>query len=325
MELLAPAGYTARPPTYDDAPAIAALVDACQRGDGDEDRVSAEDILADWEGVDLVSEARVITTTGGELAASVDVDNRGYVTIAVYGYVDPAHGGRGLGTALVAWGEAWALAHLGHSPAGARVRTQHYIPAPNVAARRLLEGLGYRPERTVYKMLISLEGTPAFPEMLGEVVLRDFVPGRDERGTFDTMEEAFRDHWGSVPHQFERWLELTRGERGDPECWHLAVQRESGQIVGTCLGRAAGGQGWIGGVGVLPAWRRRGIAGALLRRSFASFHRRGIRDVGLSVDSESLTGAPGIYLDAGMHVSQRYLVYRKTLRPGEDLSVTGDA
>src|SRR4029079_10786639 len=138
------------------------------------------------------------------------------------------------------------------------------------AARLLLEARGYQAERTVYKMLIELDDAPAYPETLGGVLLRDFVPGQDERGTFETMDAAFRDHWGSVPHEYAHWLSITGNERGDPECWHLAVEQGGGRSVGTCLGGATGGQGWIGGIGVLPEWRRRGIAGALLRRAFAT-------------------------------------------------------
>ncbi len=54
----------------------------------------------------------------------------------------------------------------------------------------------------------------------------------------------------------------------------------------------------------------------MLHHTFAAFYRRGIRAIGLSVDSESATGAPRLYARAGMRVTEEYLLHRKELRPG---------
>ena len=51
--------------------------------------------------------------------------------------------------------------------------------------------------------------------------------------------------------------------------------------------------GWIGTLGVRPAWRRRGLGEALLRAAFAELFARGRRRVGLGVDTENVTGACG--------------------------------
>jgi ribosomal protein S18 acetylase RimI-like enzyme len=68
-------------------------------------------------------------------------------------------------------------------------------------------------------------------------------------------------------------------------------------------------------------WRNRGLGLALLRHAFAEFQRRGVRKVSLSVDAESITGAPRLYGRAGMRVRESYAIYLKELRPGTDLSV----
>jgi len=78
-------------------------------------------------------------------------------------------------------------------------------------------------------------------------------------------------------------------------------------------------QGWVGTLGVLRAYRRRGLAEALLRESFGAFWRRGERKVVLGVDAQSLTGAQRLYERAGMHVAARYARYEKELRAGVDL------
>ncbi len=79
------------------------------------------------------------------------------------------------------------------------------------------------------------------------------------------------------------------------------------------------GQGWVTVVGVRRQWRKRGLGLALLRHAFAEYHRRGVRKVALSVDAESITGAPRLYGRAGMRVRESYVIYLKELRPGVDL------
>jgi ribosomal protein S18 acetylase RimI-like enzyme len=79
--------------------------------------------------------------------------------------------------------------------------------------------------------------------------------------------------------------------------------------------------GWVGSLGVLRPWRKRGLGLALLRHSFNEFYRRGKRKVGLGVDAQNLTGALRLYENAGMHVHKAFDQYEKELRPGQELSV----
>jgi len=50
------------------------------------------------------------------------------------------------------------------------------------------------------------------------------------------------------------------------------------------------------------------------------FYRRGVRKVGLGVDSQNLTGATRLYERAGMPIALQHDTYEKELRAGEDLS-----
>src|SRR5947209_18341529 len=52
-DLSPPTGFVARPATRDDAPAVAALIAACQVAEGDEADMTVEELLTDWEGADL--------------------------------------------------------------------------------------------------------------------------------------------------------------------------------------------------------------------------------------------------------------------------------
>jgi mycothiol synthase len=73
------------------------------------------------------------------------------------------------------------------------------------------------------------------------------------------------------------------------------------------------GQGWVGTLGVRRAWRRRGVGEALLRRSFALLHARGLRKVRLGVDAENLTGATRLYERVGMNVLRRSNTWEREL------------
>ena len=51
------------------------------------------------------------------------------------------------------------------------------------------------------------------------------------------------------------------------------------------------GVGWVGDLGVLPEWRGRGIARALLAASFEAFRARRLATARLNVDAENETGS----------------------------------
>jgi mycothiol synthase len=131
------------------------------------------------------------------------------------------------------------------------------------------------------------------------------------------QQEAFADHWEHREVPWEEWERERFGDdRFDPSLWLLAVDGD--EIAGFSLNywKTGGDWGWIGSIGVRRPWRRRGIAEALLRASFAEFARRGETRVGLGVDGQSPTGATRLYERVGMRIFWRAVVYEKELRAG---------
>lgn len=313
-----PDGFYARPPTIDDAPAVSSLIADCQQADAGKAEMTVEELLKDWHGIDLSEEAIVVADREGRIVASVDILNRSFVSVLVYGSVHPSFRGRGIGRFFVDWGEAWARDRMHLAPPEARVSVRHYLLASNTPARALLEQAGYPPVRGVYVMEIDLDGAPS-PVMPDGITLRTFVPGRDERAAYEAHEDAFRDHWGRPRSPFERFLSLTRQLDFDPSLWFLA--EDGNEIAGVTLAKTVAGRGWVDVVGVRRPWRGRGLALAMLQHAFAAFYERDVRNVGLSVDAESLTGAPRVYHRAGMRVTQSYMIHEKELRPGVDLGM----
>ena len=113
-----------------------------------------------------------------------------------------------------------------------------------------------------------------------------------------------------------------------PGLWFLAMdegQDSGSQIAGFSLCRKHSYEdpevGWVGSLGVLRPYRKRGIGLALLQHSFCENYRRGFRKVGLGVDGKNLTGALRLYQRAGMHVHRQFELFEKELRPGEEISV----
>lgn len=294
------------------------MVFACQLADTGEADMTLDELIDDWHDLDLAEEAVVVAAQDGRISGYADVLNRSYVAISVYGYVHPDDRERGIGAFLVAWGELWARDHMPNAPENARVVVQHYINAANEPARELLESAGYPPARGVYVMETELDEAPPLPHWPTGISVRTFVSGQDEHATHEAVEDAFRDLWGHPLNTFERFLQETEKESFDPSLWFLA--RDGDEVCGVTLCKVLGDEGWVAAVGVRRQWRRRGLGLALLRQALAEYHRRGIRKVGLSVDAESITGAPRLYGRAGMHVKDSYVIHLKELRPGIDLS-----
>jgi mycothiol synthase len=174
--------------------------------------------------------------------------------------------------------------------------------------------------RGYYRMSVELDGTPPQPEWPDGIRVRTFEPGRDEKVVYEAVEDAFCDVWGRPRGTFERFLGFTRVEGFDPDLWFVAESR--GGISGVCLCKVVGGSGEVDVVGVRSPWRGMGLGLALLRHALGEFYRRGVQEVGLSVDAASVTGAPRLYGRAGMRVAESYILYQKELRPGRDPDAT---
>jgi mycothiol synthase len=300
---------------------VAQLRTTYQAEEGDPGVITADEQVNDWQRMNLDEDTVLVFAPDGRLAAHAEIWHSRYLQVSVYGGVHPQHRRRGLGTYLVCWGAAWARDHMEQAPADAQITVQHYVNLRNEQARALVETLGYAYAHTVYRMRIDLEEPPPAPERIEGVRIRTFAPGHDERATYETVEDAFRDIRGRPQASFETWLAKTENERHDPGLWYLAEDEHNGEMVGVCLAWLyAGGSGWIGVVGVRRPWRRHGLGLTLLHTAFGACYRRGERVVELCVDAGSPTRAPHLYTRAGMHVSHRISLYRKQLRPGKDYS-----
>lgn len=291
-----------RPLTTADARPLLALVEACDIADVGEPDYTIEDVEDDlsrpgWRGW-AVPDGR-----GGfagycwcervETRPGVDVDAR----------VHPDLAGSGLLPRLLAVARAEAAALRPGLP------TRMFVAAA-ATARAVVEEAGGRVVRHYWRMAVDLPDEPAAPTLPPGVAIE--VAGADDavrRAVHHVVETAFLDHFGhDTVAPYDEWLaRQLAGSGADPSLWW--VLRVDGEPAAALVGRAWPAQGYVQGLGTLREHRGRGLGRALLRMSFAEFHRRGFRRASLSVDAANPTGAVALYESVGMAVAHEALLY----------------
>jgi mycothiol synthase len=312
-----PKELSVRAPSMDDLESVADLIEVCDVTTHGEPDYSLEDLRVDWQNpeLNLETDAWVVVAPGEQVVGYAVMFNRENLRLYVDACVHPEHRGQGIGTYLARQGESRARQQVPVAPPGTRVSLYNSISNVDDAARELLKREGYTLARHFWRMQIDMEETPPAPEWPDGITVRTFVPERDNRATFEALEEAFQDHWEHIPWRFETWQQvMIKREDFDPTLWFLAMDGE--EIAGVSLCVSYPQEGWVDRLGIRRPWRRQGLGLALLRHSFVEFYRRGQGRVTLGVDSQSATGATRLYGQAGMHVARQYDTYHKELRPG---------
>jgi len=301
----APAGYSVRPFTRDDAPAVADLINAFDRAYlEDPDIVDAIEVAGWWRQSELATDSLAFVDAKGELGAIGVVYPRGEDVLDLDGFVSPAHQGRGLGSALVVWLEGEAR-RRGHP------LVQAAAIAADSAAADLLAARSFELIRHFYRMVIDLESPPPAPVWPDGFDVSTLVPG-EEPAIRDVIEDAFRDHWGHEPSGLDQWETKTFGQDWwDPSLVYLV--RHDGEVVAGEINAVRFGIGWIGSLGTRSAWRGKGLGRALLLHAFDELYRRGQTRIGLAVDAGNETGATHLYESVGMRVVWQSDVWEKRL------------
>lgn len=308
-----------RPVTTADIDGLVALRQRCNDHDGVPQTVMRDELLEelDDEVTVLATDTRV-AEVGGALAGfgytyhlpSDVAQERCYV----FGAVDPAHRGCGVGRRLLAWGVERGTEQLRSTGRDLPryLRTSAYDHQR--ADARLYARLGFRPVRVFEELLRPLTDLPPRRPVDGARIV-GWPVGR-EFEIRAVKNAAFADHWGSTPISVDDWVELVHGFGGWVEQSFVAVD-ERDRVVSFCvnhrypadderLGRA---DGWINNLGTLPEWRGRGLASALIVESLHAFAGAGCTHASIEVDADSLTGAARLYRSLGFDLRQRSFTY----------------
>jgi len=234
-------------------------------------------------------------------------------------WVDPSARRRGIGAAMLRRNE-----ELARELAGA-----HEVDRPrvfglgsadtSVGAPILYERAGYSPVRWFADMERSLTGElPEIPALPDGLEVRP-VSLPDVPTIWRADHEAFRDHWGGFDESeenYRRWLEspdfqpqrMVVAWDGDEVAAAVinAVYAEENRVLGLR-------RGWLESVFTRRAWRRRGLARALIVRSLHLLRDEGLEVAALGVDADNPSGAYGLYESAGFGVTERFTAWRKPM------------
>ena len=296
-----PEGLTSRPATADGADAIVELIAACELSDDGAVEIDLEDLVLAFGRVGFDPSTDAALVFDGDLLIGWAEVYRGRAEV----YVRPSHRGRGLGAALLAWTEARARA-LGLAELD-QVKTE-----ADEGARDLFLSSGYQRTGESWILRIELERPSPAPEVPTGITIRAYDATTDERAAHRVWEEAISAVWGRLPAPFDVWASQTIAHANfAPELSRVASDGDD--VVGTLIAYdfPDAGEVWIGQLATVASYRRRGIAGALLREVFATARMAGRTRCGLSTDSA--TGARALYERNGMRLIRTYARYTKPL------------
>jgi mycothiol synthase len=331
-----PEGYALRGATLDDLPEAVAMFNAVSQQALGIDEFNVETYRPEWTApnLNLAEYVKIVHASDGRIVGCVEVWDQfePHTRVNAWIKVHPAHQARGIETALLRFAEDKARqSAIPRAPVEARVSLFNGVNDREVATNTAYAQAGYHLVRNSYLMQIELSAEPPAPIWPDGTRLRIFVPGQDTATLAWVEREAFRDHWGFIERPFEDDVMMIQhrmdGPDFDPALWLMATvpdKQGSEHCIGYCRNRTQAPadveMGWVGSLGVVRAFRRQGLATALLLQSFGEFYRRGKKRVGLGVDAQNLTGALRLYERVGMHVARKYNTYEKELRPGVELS-----
>jgi mycothiol synthase len=294
-----------RAPSMDDAQRTYALIARCDVHDYGEPDTELEDLIFDWQRIDLARDAWLVATPAGDLVGYGAVI-RWRTELKVALYVDPSWAGRGIEQAILARCEARGQAIAQERATDLLART--YVAHTNERNHEIVQAAGFALTKYHFQMGVRLDGPPPAPTWPAGVSVRTAVPDQDGRAIHRLVETAFARP-GRTATTFEEWTGLMmRADILDPDLWFLAAAGET--LVGVCLSFAYPDMGWVRQLAVAERWRRRGLGTALLRHAFGVFHGRGYQQAGLAVDGEN-PDAYAFYEQIGMRRVRQHDEYAR--------------
>ena len=323
-------GFTTRAPDIGDAEMVADLFNVISMEIVGKKQYEASVFERTWQSpkFDKDQSVRLVFAPDGQLAAYVEVGGHQepHVQIGVGVMLPAAFQGRGIGTALLQWGEGRAREILLKAPKDAQVVMMAACNEKDHYRTSLYQRYGMNIYRHFFKMVIDFNTPPKPAEVPAEIVIRPYDEETELYPLSQCYLDSFQDHFGFSGQTLEdtatyiRHL-IDKDPNYDPELWFVAVRGEEMVGFSICAGKITEDplMGYVNVLGVVRDYPKQGLGMTLLKHSFTELHQRGCERVGLSVDASSLTGATRLYEKAGMDVRERFDLYQKVLRDGEVL------
>lgn len=234
------------------------------------------------------------------------------------GWVRPANRRHGIGRTLLHWAEGrsreTAAAWAGPEPHVCNT----WVSEKQPGAIALLESEAYKVVRYGFMMTRSLSGPIPDAPMPDGLEVRPVVEA-DHRQIWDADVEAFRDHWEPAEPTEEDYIGWFSTPTIDTSLWRVAW--DGHEVAGSVLNfifpeenaKLGVERGWLAHISVRRAWRRRGLAGALIAASLHELQARGLDEAALGVDAENPSGALRLYESFGFRRHKMGISFRKPL------------
>jgi len=318
-----PPGWTMRVPVLDDLAALVELRRADRLAHTGSTSVDREAIESEVAGPASWTRRQLLAVDpDGQPRAWIIVHDRAAGRTMVALYVDRSLGDGAAPVAgmLYAWAEEQARRICAlRGVTATRLDASPF--ADDTVLQQWLTDAGYAKTRTWPQMTrpVTPDEATSLPPPRDGVTLRrvrsheNGLPiAGDLQLVHEMLEASFEDHFNSYRESFPEFVQRLREDPGHRwDHWWLAfVEGEdggrlaAGAVVGTVLPEnSAGHEGsYIEYIGVHRNARGRGVAKALLHAVIADAAQRGRDRVGLEVDSDSPTGAQGLYDSMGWTV-----------------------
>lgn len=310
-------------------PAVAELLAASERVDSTSEHYDAADLAEEFddEALDLAMDS-VAVLDGQQLVGMGVARIRGLVgdvhVVELWGTVRPSHRGEGIGRGILArqLHRAAALHVERHPDMSGRIVVRPYDHCPDHV--QLVKAAGLTPLRHWFDMEHDLaDPLPDVPPLAADLTAAPYDAARDEELRL-VHNEAFAASFGAVEQDGESWAQWFTGSRAfRPDLSRVVLH--DGRLVAFLLSyfyeadAVADGrtEGWIGQVGTLPAFRRRGIATALISEALRAYQAAGFSRAALDVDGESDIGGLAIYSRLGFRVARKRTSFVRHLSPTE--------
>jgi GNAT superfamily N-acetyltransferase len=231
--------------------------------------------------------------------------------------VAPVWRGQGLGTALLRWSEARIRALAAAEHPGERWEFAGNASSTEADATSLLLHEGYTAPYHVLSLMLD-PGVPVPEALLPPGITVRLVLPEHLAPIAAGIGEAYEQQpvvEGAVKGRYDEAYDPSAyaadlaTPRYDPTLWQVAW--EDDELVGQVLTRVQGAVAEVFEMSVRPAWRRRGLARALLVRSVVALRARGIDEIRVHTVQEFLTRAADVYRAVGFRVVKVFSRYRK--------------
>jgi ribosomal protein S18 acetylase RimI-like enzyme len=289
-----------RPYEPGDDPALRAIRTAVRQAEGDVRLPQADQPLI------------LIAEVGGTVAGFSRIDwwdeADGTRLYLLSGTVDPARRGRGVGRTLLAGQEHQALGHwLEHAGLGRAVLCAPVDEnRPDVLA--LILAAGYEVRFTLVDLVADPATAPAGPPLPAGLELREVRPEHHPL-IHAALMACFADAaFGQQRYSYDEYLDDSQ----DTSLWLIAWDGDdiAAMLITERLADGTVDTPWVA---VLPTWRRKGVAAALLSLSLQRLAAAGITEARIRTVQENVNDTLSLYGRAGYRVVKRHPRYSKPM------------